>query len=153
MGDDMGLSFVVGKEGVEEGPVFAGDFVDGVVVVDAERNECFVAAVGGPEVVVLGAEGGVFHHDLVVATEVDHHGGLAVVVFFTEFDEAVEDASGFGAAIDVVADRDEGVLGGEGEGVVESVEGGEAAVDVADDVGFHVDRKGGAENFLSAEAE
>lgn len=135
--DEVGVSLVVGEEAVKEAPVLRGDLVDEGVVVEAEGGEGFVAAVDRPEFVVLGAEGGIFHHEFMVPTEGDEGRTCAVGVVLAELDEAVDDSSGIGATVNVVTDGDEGVFWAEGKGVVEGVEGGKATVNVTDDVGFH----------------
>lgn len=108
--EDVGFGFEIGDEVVfEEVPVCGGDVAE--FFVRAVGGEGRVAAVQGPFQEGDGVRAGVEHELFVVS----HEGGDVEV--FAESEEAVEDAGGVRAAIDVVAKEDEVVFGCGEDGV------------------------------------
>lgn len=124
--EENGREFVVIGEAGEESPVAFGEIAEMPRVVGFEG---FDAAVEEPEAGVGRSVTGVLHHDFMIAAQGDELGGGF------ELEEGVEDAFGVGAAVDVVAEGDDGVVGARGEGVEEAAEGSVPAVDVTEDVG------------------
>ena len=99
------------------------------------RGERRVAAAPDPALERLFAVASVQHHHFVIATQRDKGSALFPI------DEPIEDGVGFGAAIDVVAEGDEDIVGKEWYERRECGQRLETAVDVADrEVTFHDDR-------------
>src|SRR4029077_11645815 len=76
--------------------------------------------------VVTSAVPGVDHHDLVIPAEAEQ------LELLSEYDEPLEDAAAVRAAVHVIAESDDEVVGRGGHPFQEVVERAEAAVDVAD---------------------
>ena len=77
------------------------------------------------------------HHDLVVSPEMDELAALAQV------DEEIDHSFGIGAAIDVVAERDQGIILLDLNLGYQGLEGREAAMDIADREDSHDRENGG----------
>ena len=124
--EEVGIVFVVREAGMfEEEPVVDGDIVEGGVFAGI-GFEGFAAAVADPAAHEAGIGAGVEEEFLVVAEEGDKSAaGL-------EIDEAGDDAGGVGAAVDVIAEGDDGVGFAEGKRGEDRVESDEMPVNITD---------------------
>ena len=85
-----------------------------------------VAAVAQPALQGLAALAGLQHHDFMVAAQGDELSAASLG------DDPIEHGIGVGAAVHVIAERDENVIGPERYEVRQRGEGGETTVDIAD---------------------